>query len=207
MNWLHEKDVIERVPSFPTLAPVPRETVGWIDRPMQEKILAKVRPDTRLLFETMMELGCRPGEAVALRVRDLIDGGIRLERALNRQRKAKGTKTGAVRWKVVSAGLFRRLEEASKDRLPEAWLFVNGAGKPFAPSHIAWLWHQAAKSAGVEVCLSVSSRHSRASQRRRELEKQIAETLRAELTHTSSRTTLKHYVRDDREAYGPKRPV
>jgi hypothetical protein len=54
-------------------------------------------------------------------------------------------------------------------------------------------------SVGVSCCLYVASRHSRVSQLREELERRVAEELRKELAHKSSRVTLRHYVRDDRE--------
>jgi integrase len=199
LNWLQEKDVILKAPSFPPLSPVPRENVGWIEPETQKRILEKIRPDIRLLVETMMAAGARPGEAVAWKVRDLHDGGLQVERSLTQLREVKGTKTGAVNWKILPEDLYGRLLELARDRLPEAWLFTNAVGRPYPPNQVSWLWRQAAIAADVKVCLSVASRHSRVSQLRAELEKRVSEELRRELAHTSSRTTLKHYVRDERE--------
>lgn len=204
LSWLHRMGVVPQVPPFPPLAPVPRAHVGWIEKEQQAKVLEGIRSDVRLLVETMMELGCRPGEAVALKVRDLRDGGLRVERAADRSRKMKPTKTGAVSWREVSPELYNRLREVTKGKLPEAWLFPNAAGKPYPPTQISWLWRQAALRAGVEVCLYVACRHSRVSQLRQELERRVSEELRTALAHTSSRTTLKHYVRDDREKGAPE---
>ena len=199
LRWLHKKDVIDRVPSFPPLAAIPRSNVGWISPETQQAILGCIRPDVRLLVETMMASGARPGEAVAWKARDLYDGGLKIERALTQDRKVKGTKTAAVSWKILPEDLYRRLAEHSREKLPEAWLFVNAVGRPYPTTQVSWLWRQAAVKAQVDVCLYVAARHSRVSQLREELERRVSEELRKELAHTSSRTTLRHYVRDDRE--------
>lgn len=196
LSWLKKQDVIERVPAFPVLRPVPREHTGWIEPEDQRKVIALMRKDMRLLLETMFALGARPGEAVALKVRDLRDGAVRVERALDTERNVKGTKTGAVNNKIISPELYARLVDATKDRLPEAWLFTNGAGKPFHVTQVSWMWRKAADTVGVKACLYVASRHSRVSQLRDELEKRVAEQLRAELAHKSAGTTLRFYVRE-----------
>lgn len=199
LRWLQAKDVILKTPSFPPLSPVPREVVGWIEPETQLVILEQIRPDVRLLVETMMASGARPGEAVALKVRDLRDGELRIERALNQQREVKKTKTAAVSSHVIAGDLYRRLVEHARGKLPEAWLFVNAAGRPYPATQVSWLWRQAAIKAKVDVCLYVASRHSRVSQLRQELERRVSEELRKELAHTTSKVTLKHYVRDERE--------
>lgn len=199
LRWLQDKDVILKTPSFPPLSPVPREIVGWIEPETQQSILVHIRPDVRLLVETMMASGIRPGEAVALKVRDLHDGELKIERAMTRRREVKGTKTGAVSSHIIAESLYGRLKEHSRGKLPEAWLFVNGAGRPYHATQVSWLWRQAAVKAKVEVCLSVASRHSRVSQLRAELGRRVSEELRKELAHTSSRTTLERYARDERE--------
>lgn len=199
LRWLRDKDVILKAPSFPSLSPVPRENVGWIEPETQRAILTHIRPDVHLLVETMMASGIRPGEAVALKVRDLQDGGLKIERSLTQRREVKGTKTGAVSWQIISEELFARLKEHSRGKLPEAWLFVNAAGRPYHTTQVSWLWRQAAVKAKVEVCLYVASRHSRVSQLRQELERKVSEELRKQLAHSTSRTTLKHYARDERE--------
>ena len=196
LNWLKRMDVIDRVPAFPPLSSVPRAHVGWIEPEEQARGIDLLREDMRLLVETMFALGARPAEACALKVRDLRDGAVRVERALDRDRKIKATKTGAIAEKVISPDLFRRLVAATAGKLPEAWLFTNKAGKPFHPRQVSWEWTKAAKAAGISACLYVASRHSRVSQLRIELEKRVAEELRRELAHRSSVVTLKHYVRE-----------
>lgn len=202
LSWLKKQDVIDRIPAFPVLRPVPRQVTGWIEPEDQRKVIALMREDMRLLLETMFALGARPGEAVALKVRDLRDGAVRVERALDCDRNVKGTKTGAVNNKIISPELYARLVELTKDRLPEAWLFTNHAGKPFHVTQVSWMWRKAADTMGVKACLYVASRHSRVSQLREELEKRVAEQLRAELAHKSASTTLRFYCREKETGSG-----
>lgn len=202
LSWLVEKDVLDKAPSFPPLSPIPRTNVGWIDPEDQRKVIAVLRPNLRLLAETMMETGMRPNEAVALKVKDLREDAVYVERALTRRKRVKGTKTGVSGLRPVSPALLARLKDSAKGKLPEAWLFVNRVGTPYLTSQLSWEWRKAAKLAGVDVCLYVASRHSRVSQMREELEKEMLERLRKELSHGRGTTTLKHYVRDDREKHG-----
>lgn len=202
LGWLVEKDVIDKAPSFPPLSPIPRENVGWISREKQQKVIAILREDMRLMAEAMMETAMRPNEAVALKVKDLREDrcSVYVERALTRRKKVKGTKTGVSALRPVSPELFARLKEAAKDKLPEAWLFVNKVGTPFLTSQFSWEWRKAADQAGIKACLYVSSRHSEVSRLRGELEDEMLVQLRKKLAHSPGSTvTLKNYVRDEKE--------
>ena len=203
LRWLVKKDVIGKAPSFPKLSAIPRENVGWIEREEQAVGTGRIRPDMALLVEAMQEAGARPGEAVAWIVDDLKDdGGIHIRRALTGRRKVKPTKTGEVSWKAISPDLYVRLKTHAKGKFPKDWLFVNRRGKPYPSRQVSWEWCKAVKGTPIDgVCLSVSSRHSRVSQLRAELERRIGEEMRAQLAHTSTRTTMKHYARDGREKH------
>lgn len=202
LGWLVDKDVLDKAPSFPPLSPIPREYVGWIEREDQQKVIAVLREDMRLMAETMMETAIRPNEAVAVKVKDLREDhcAVYVERALTRSRKVKGTKTGVSNLRPVSPELFVRLKAAAKDKLPEAWMFTNRVGKPFHTSQFSWMWRQAADKAGIGACLYVASRHSEISQLRGELENEMLDRLRKKAGHApGSGVTLKSYARDYRE--------
>jgi len=149
----------------------------------------------------MIETGVRPGSVIAAKVRDLEDGGIRIERAFTRKRKLKETKTGVTSWKALSSNLYARLVASTRDKLPDAWLFTNSQGGPFTTNLASEIWRDAARQANINVCLYVSIRHSRVSQKRRDLERKMADELRQELDHTHFETTRKHYSRDERDAF------
>ena len=63
----HRRRDINRLPDFPTVD-FPDPETKWIGKKDQEAILAEVKdPVCRTLFLLMMETGCRPGEARALK--------------------------------------------------------------------------------------------------------------------------------------------
>src|SRR3990172_6738113 len=201
LKWLQKQEVIERVPTFPSTSPLPRAEVRWLNPADQASVLEHVPEYARLLIETMIETGVRPGSVIAAKVRDLEDGGIRIERAFTRKRKIKETKTGVTSWKALSSNLYARLTASTRDKLPDAWLFTNSQGGPFTTNLASEIWRDAAREAKVEVCLYVAIRHSRVSQKRRDLERKMADQMRQELDHARIETTLKHYARDERDAF------
>jgi integrase len=201
LKWLQKQEVIERVPPFPSTSPVPRADVRWLNPADQASVLEHIPDYARLLIETMIETGVRPGSVIAAKVRDLEDGGIRIERAFTRKRKLKETKTGVTSWKALSSNLYARLVASTRNKLPDAWLFTNSQGGPFTTNLASEIWRDAARQANIDVCLYVSIRHSRVSQKRRDLERKMADELRQELDHTHFETTRKHYSRDERDAF------
>jgi|WetSurMetagenome_2_1015567.scaffolds.fasta_scaffold06927_9 hypothetical protein len=74
-----EREDIEAVPLFPKVN-VPDSKIRWIDEGDQSKILGQIRhPVYRASFLFLMKMGCRPGEARALRWEDVdLKGGWRL---------------------------------------------------------------------------------------------------------------------------------
>ena len=201
LMWLQKQEVIEKVPTFPSTSPLPRAKVRWLNPGDQASVLEHVPDYAKLLIETMIETGVRPGSVIAAKVRDLEDGGIRIERAFTRKRKIKATKTGVTSWKALSSSLYARLGATTRDKLPDAWLFTNSRGGPFTTNLASEIWRDAARKAKVDVCLYVAIRHSRVSQKRRDLERKMADQMRQELDHARIETTLKHYARDERDAF------
>jgi len=201
LKWLQKQEVIERIPTFPSTSPVPRADVRWLKPADQASVLEHIPEYARLLIETMIETGVRPGSMIAAKARDLEDGGIRIERAFTRKRMLKETKTGVTSWKALSSSLYARLVASTRDKLPDAWLFTNSQGGPFTTNLASEIWRDAAREAKVNVCLYVSIRHSRVSQKRRDLERKMADEMRQELDHARFETTRKHYARDERDAF------
>jgi integrase len=118
---IHEKmRLIDIVPSFPTIR-VPKKIRGWIDRDVQDAVLQFMPDRTHLLMEIMFETGIRPGEAVALRAKSLVDGGVYVDAAMGSDRKLKTTKTGHEEHYPLSASLFLRIKQHADGKLPEAF--------------------------------------------------------------------------------------
>ncbi len=198
LNRLATLDVILKCPVFPEVK-VPTKERGWIDRALQDRVLKHVREGIRPLIEIMCETGIRPGEVVALKVKDLVDGGIFIERALDQFGKVKETKTGAKFHKPLSEKLFCKLQEICRDKLPGAWIFTTQAGTPWRGNRISDYWREAAQKEKIDLPLYVAMRHSRVTQERETLQKEMLNRIRGVLEHASSKTTVTHYLRPAKE--------
>ena len=198
MNRLHRLELINRMPLFPVVS-VPEKHKGWINAEKQALILSFIPERHRLIFETLIETAERPGEVCAHKKKDLIDGEIVIERAFDEKGHLKQSKSGKVLYRGISLSLWNKLKEYSRGKLPEAWLFLDEFGKPYSQGRLYDVWKRAATKTNVDISLYAGTRRSRASQKRLEKEKEIAEACRKELGHASSVTTMKHYARSRRE--------
>ncbi len=198
LKRLHNLEIIQRMPVFPEVK-VPEKARGWINREKQELIMSKIPVKHHLIFETLMETAERPGEVCAHKKKDLLDGEICIERAFDERGRTKTSKTGKVIYRGISLQLWNKLQEHSKGSLPEAWLFLDEWNKPYSQDRLYRIWRRAAEAAKIDISLYNGTRHSRASQKRLEKEKEIAEACRKELGHASAATTMKHYARSRRE--------
>lgn len=196
-NWLYYLEIIQRLPRIPAIK-VPQSPRSWINRETQARIISFIPEHHRLVFETLAETAARPGEVCALKVRDLVDGEILLERAFDERGRVKTRKSGKALYRAVSLALWGKLVARSRDRLPEAWLFVDQQGQPYRRERLYKIWVRACKKAEVRIDLYRGTRTSRASQKRLELEKGHARVIASELGNTEA-VALRHYARDRRE--------
>jgi integrase len=193
MRWLHALEVIEQLPRFPRIAVRPAREKRWISAEAQSHVLSAIAPEHRLIFRVLFETGCRPSEICALKVKDVLEDGVYICRAFDARGYVKGTKTGASFLRPLSAELLLTLRDSARLSFPEVWLFT-WRGEHYNRHKLYKLWMRAASAVGVKISLSEGVRHSRASQRRKELEAAMRAELRKELEHTSAGTTLKHYA-------------
>jgi integrase len=198
-TWLCNLEVTEKVPRFPRVE-VPERHRGWLNRENQAKVLSRIPDRYRLAFELLAEIAIRPGELVALKKKDLIDGELVIERAFDQFGNLRSTKTGKVLYKALSATMWERLLAHSRDLLPEAFLFTREDGSPWNAKALYFQWRYACKKAGIGlISLYAGTRHSRVSQKRLELEKSMGEALAKEIGHAKIATTMKSYARDRSE--------
>lgn len=201
-RWLEYREVIPSAPKFPKVD-VPYKETGWINRKGQEEILAKIAPRHRLIFELLVETGMRQGEVCALRVRDIADGEVAIERALDKHGRVKETKAGPMRYVTVSLALYAKLEAHARGRFGEEPLFINRYGNPYKSRGLWTIWNPASKAAGLPIAPRVGTRHSRASQIKKRREKETAQEISSALGNTEE-IAMKHYARPRGEEKCPK---
>jgi integrase len=142
----------------------------WIDAETQIKILDALPSSDRPIFVFLFLHGCRPGEARALKVKDvdLASKTIRIRRTFSLNQLRETTKQKRQNIIPAHPELMPYIEDVLKSSLPEAFLFVNQrTGKPYNDETLRKIWHRALKKADLQnsgLRLYDASRHSFASQ-------------------------------------------
>lgn len=187
------------VPPMPMIKVV-RKEVGWIDAPEQETVLARIKyKNLHTAYRVLFATGSRIGEVCGLKKRDLIRNegvpGIYVQRAVKQWGKVKETKTGAWMFKALPEDLFRELETGMARKFPEEFIWTTRYGNPYSPVRLSALWHRAAKEVGLSISLYAACRHSRATRKMIDLQKEMVSEVQRTLGHESPLMVLRHYIR------------
>jgi integrase len=169
-NTALKKESIERVPSFPTIQVPEYAEWKWIDAEMQIKILDALPESDRPIFAFLFLHGCRPGEARALKIKDidLKSKTLRIRRTFSLNQLRETTKQKRQNIIPIHAEFLPYIEEEVKTSFPDSFLFMNRrTGSFYNDETLRKIWHKALKKTGLEhsgLRLYDASRHSFASQ-------------------------------------------
>jgi integrase len=122
---LYRREIIARVPYFPVSSP-PEPVIKAITRETQLKILEKISTRHREIFRFLM-YHPGPSEACALKVKDvdLVNGVVEISRAFGHKRELKPRKNKKP-YHLPLSNAFN--PSVLRDKLPEAFVFVNSYG-------------------------------------------------------------------------------
>jgi integrase len=170
MNWLKEDlEVITAVPPFPVITPGD-PPVKWVHAEDQAKLFDAVRDEDKPIVGFLMLHGCRPGEARALKCKDVdienesITIGATFSGGKYRE-KRKGKRSRAVTI-PIHPEMLGYLTDRIGGALPEAFVFANPrTGNPYTEGSLRRLWQRVRKALGLgkDLRLYDASRHSYAS--------------------------------------------
>jgi len=191
-NNLHRLDKIEKKPAFPKIT-LDRKAPRWIDRATQLKAIEAIPERDRPIFTFLAFQGIRPGEARALKVKDINfeDASFIVSRTYSDRMIRERVKGKVMRPRAINPILEPLLKEQCSGKHPEAFVFVNPrTGRPYTQNLINELWMRVRKSMGLDLPLYNATRHSLASN----LLKDGADlkSIGDILGHTDIRTTLKY---------------
>ncbi|MBF0456876.1 MAG: site-specific integrase [Nitrospirae bacterium] len=192
LNHLCNIEVITTLPKFPRIK-ITAQSKRWIGRESQLSILDQIDNKYRLYFQILFETGMRPGEARALKRRDIEGTIITVERALDEANNLRPTKTGRTYEYQISRALAIFIEINHTLYLPEANMF------DFSRSGCQRAWQRACKAACISIPLYQACRHSKASQINEACERDRLCQLQAALQHEHVATTLKYYTLGSKE--------
>lgn len=166
-NSCYKDELIERVPAFPVVN-IPQPNWKWIGPNTQVEIIKNIPEYHRPIFAFLFLQGCRPGEARALKVKDvdLENQTITIRRTFSGAYFRETTKQKKQHSIPIHPEMLSYIENVCKNSLPEAFVFTNKTtGSYYRETTLRRIWKNALKNAKLEyIKLYNATRHSFASQ-------------------------------------------
>jgi integrase len=163
-------EVIDNIPAFPEIETQPPQ-FKWLSGEEQIKLFQFVPEQHRPIISFLMLQGVRPGEARALRCKDvdLKNETITISatfssREYRPKRKGRGSQPVTI---PIHPEIYDYLSDRVRNNLPEAYVFVNpNTGRHYAETTLRRVWNGIRKRAGINKSLRLydATRHSFASQ-------------------------------------------
>lgn len=199
LNYLKKDiEIISVVPGFPEII-IDEHQIKTLSADEQVKIMDLIPKEHQPLIAFLMLHGCRPGEARALRCKDINikDEFITVRSTFSNgiyREKRKGRRSRAVTIPLHRESM-EYIAERVKNNLPEAYIFINSiTGSYYRETFLKNLWQRIRKEAGLgRMRLYDATRHSFGSILANDfgVSAYIASKL---LGHSSTKTTEKYYL-------------
>ena len=187
--YLLRREIISRMPFFHVLSPA-QPPIIWISKDDQFRIINHIPKRHMPIFEFLVHHPIRIGEAIALKVKDfnITNRSVYICRAfsINELRPRKNKRC----YYLPLSSTFN--SSILSNKLPEAFVFTNSAGKPYRGNDLRKIWNRARTKAGINIQLKNATRHSIASQA---LNKGVPlEVISKALGHSSLEITRQRYA-------------
>lgn len=163
-------EIIDRVPQFPEIQ-LDEPKFKWLDQDNQLAIFDHVPEGDRPIIAFLMLQGIRPGEARALKIRDIdlakqtVTIGATFSGSVYREkRKGRSSRTVTL---PIHPEMMEFVSRSAKEALPEAFLFIcPKTGRHYSETGLKRVWDEVRKAAGIyrDLRLYDATRHSFASQ-------------------------------------------
>lgn len=190
-NTLIQSELIDKRPMFPAVDIV-KKTPRWVDFHTQIKIIKSIPKEDRPIFLFLAWQGVRPGEARALKVKDvdLRNQLLHITRTLSDGELKEKTKGKNEKTRVINPALLGLLYRHCANKHPESFVFINPqTGGHYSETSFRRRW-DCVGTQGFNITPYQATRHSLAS---RLVEKDVhLKVIKDILGHTDIRTTLKY---------------
>ncbi|MDR4498447.1 MAG: site-specific integrase [Candidatus Scalindua sp.] len=170
LNYLkNDLEIIQTVPAFPQIY-TDSQSTRWLTQAAQITAFNNVADEDQPIIAFLMLSGCRPGEARALKCKDVdlerqfITISATFSKSVYRQRrKGQGSKSFVI---PIHPEIFDYIKARVENNLPEAFVFTHGKGLHYSKSKINRVWNLARDKAGLDKSIRLydATRHSFASQ-------------------------------------------
>ncbi len=189
-------EILDNVPSFPAIE-TPQPKTNWLSSDVQRKALECVPDEHKPIIAFLMLHGCRPGEARALKCKDvnLASETITISatfsaRDYREKRKGRKAKNALI---PIHPESFRYIKNRVESNLPSAFLFINNrTGRHYAENKLRKVWNEVRKKTGLDKSIRLydATRHSVGSQLGNS--KVSAFNIKALLGHSTIKMTEKY---------------
>lgn len=163
-------EVVDRIPSFPVVETTQPET-NWLTSEVQKKVVACLSIEDKPIIEFLMLHGCRPGESMALKCKDIdlekkiiVISATFSDSVYREKRKGRNSKSVVIPIHPESLGY---LKSRVENNLPGAFVFINSkTGGNYTGKKLREIWKRARVELGLSSSIRLydATRHSVASQ-------------------------------------------
>ncbi len=162
-------EILQVVPTFPEIYVKDPQT-RWLTQEVQTTVFNHIADEDKPIIAFLMLSGCRPGEARALKCKDidLVQGSITISATFSgsfycQRRKGKGSKDLVI---PIHPEILDYVKDRVENNLPEAFIFTHVRGLHYSKSKLDRVWNAARDKAGLEKSIRLydATRHSFASQ-------------------------------------------
>jgi integrase len=194
LNWTRGMEIIQSTPSFPQIRTTPAKTT-WITQKEQVNLFALSPEEDKPIIAFLMLHGCRPGEARALRIKDvnLSTKTVTISSTWSAQELRDRRKSDAPPVAIpIHDECLVYIAERVASALPGAFLFINPrSGNHYTDSALDRVWKGILKRAKIEGLRKYDAcRHSFATNLASK--DTPLQTIKNLLGHTSIRTTERY---------------
>lgn len=166
----NDLEILDTIPSFPTIETTQPKT-RWLSADVQMKAIQCISDDDKPIFAFLMLHGCRPGEARALKCKDvdLKQSIITISatfsgRVYREKRKGRNAKNVTIPIHPESLG---HIKWRVENNLPGSYLFVNPkTNQNYSENKMRRIWDDVREKVGLDKSIRLydATRHSVASQ-------------------------------------------
>lgn len=166
----NDLEILDNVPAFPQVETSQPKT-NWLSSEVQQRVFESIPEDDKPIIAFLILSGCRPGEARALKCKDVdLEHGMIIISATfsneiyREKRKGKKAKNAII---PIHPEIFEYLKNRIENNLPSAYVFINSRTKQrYYEKKLRRIWNAVKEKVGLKdgIRLYDATRHSFASQ-------------------------------------------
>ncbi len=166
----NDLEILKTVPHFPIIE-ITQPAIQWLTPEVQKVAFSHIQDQDKPIIAFLMLSGCRPGEARALKCKDInieqetiTISATFSDYTYQKKRKGQGSNNAII---PIHPELMSYIKNRVENNLPEAFVFINpNSGLHYSKANLAKIWNNARIKAGLDKSIRLydATRHSFASQ-------------------------------------------